>query len=786
MDRVKGYLTLMGFLILLGNIHAQEIRGKVVDADTKEPLAFANVSLLNTTYGATTDIDGNYLIQGAKVGRYDVATTYMGYEPQTQYQVLVSSGKQTEVNFHLKPSAIQLEDVVIKYKDKRNETINTMSGISGVLLSVDESKRLAGSVGDPARLAMNFAGVASGNLQDNAIVVRGNSPKGILWRVEGVEVFNPNHMAGGNIAGGGFLNIFSTNLLANSDFYTGAFPAEYGNALSGVFDINLRNGNTQQREHFLQLGVLGLEMGSEGYFRKGSQASYNIGLRLSSMGIIGRLSGGVAPSYQDLSFKTNFPTQHFGTFSIWGMGGISSNHKPIKEYQEKWKDGVLEKFKYPQFENDWTDKDIHWRVGAAGIGHRILLGENVSLKTDLVATGNSYSYKKQWYNEAIDKYFDQTNNSIDEWKTTLQTALSYRKHLKVNTRFGITEDLLFVNYAVNKSPEHEAPIVNKVHSDGKTHFTQAFAQLAYSPWQNLSINGGLHSSYFGLTQEVTIEPRASVKWNITPTHAIGLAYGKHTQREELKLYYTPDPMGNFLNQKLKMEESEHFVFTYEWMMNEHLRLRVEPYVQYLRNIPVIEGTSFSVANYKKEWLINQQLSSDGTARNIGVDITLEKFFNKGWYFMLTGSLFDAKYTGGDGIERNSAFNRNYVANLLIGKEFIFEGKKKSRVLGTNLKVNALGGYYLHPLLEESSLAAKKAIYDESKAYSVQQEPSLFVDVAFYLKTNYRKFTGTWLLEVKNATWQTNSRGYQYNIAHARMEKDDYFFFLPQLAYRIEF
>ena len=777
---------IFGWILLSTQLIGQEIIGKVLDADTKAPLPFANISLNNSSIGTTTNEDGDFILKNVPLGRHDIAATYLGYATKYINQILVSSGKQTEVIFLLKPSSVTLDDVVVTYHKGRNQTLNNMAGINGVLLSVDEGKRMAGSLADPARLAMNFAGVASGNLQDNAIVVRGNSPKGILWRVEGVEVFNPNHMAGGNIAGGGFLNIFSTNLLSNSDFFTGAFPSEYGNALSGVFDINLRNGNTNKREHFIQLGVLGLEMGSEGYFKKGSAASYNVGLRLSSMGLIGKMAGGEAPSYQDLSFKTNFPTKKAGTFSFWGIGGLSQNHKPIRDYQEQWEDGVLTKFKYPQYETDWTDKNIKWEVGAMGLSHRILLGKNTSLKSDISATGNSYSYKNKWFNEAKEKYYNDKDNYVAEWKYTIQSTLNHRFSSKLNTQFGLVHDQIFMDYKVNQSPKHEMPMENLATEKNNTYFSQAYGQLSFSPINPITLSGGLHLSHFGLTNELLLEPRANIKWSITPNHSIGLSYGKHSQREELKIYFTPDENGIYQNQNLKMEQSNHYVFTYEWMINEHLRFRIEPYYQTLNNIPVSEKSSFSMANYKKEWLIKEKLVNKGTAENIGVDITMERFFDRGWYLLLTGSLFESKYKGVDGIERNSLFNRQYVANLLVGKEFIFDWKNKSRVLSTNLKLNYMGGYHFSPILREESLLAREAIYDNTKAFSEQGPASLYVDVAFSFKTNHKKWSGTWMLEMKNASLQEAYNGYRYNYTHETLDKYYQFFIMPQLAYRIEF
>ena len=128
-------------------------------------------------------------------------------------------------------------------------------------------KRYAGAIDDPARMVSAFAGVNGNAEGDNDIVVRGNSPRGILWRLEGVEIPNPNHFASEG-ATGGPINALNSNMLGNSDFYTGAFAPEYGNALSGVFDMKLRNGNNEQREYSATLSVLGTDLTAEGPFKE--------------------------------------------------------------------------------------------------------------------------------------------------------------------------------------------------------------------------------------------------------------------------------------------------------------------------------------------------------------------------------------------------------------------------------------------------------------------------------------------------------------------------------------
>ena len=251
---MKKYLTVL-YIMLQGLLVLSQqptffIRGIVTDQDSKVPISFASVFVIgiSPTLGTTTDIDGKFRIENVPVGRYDLQVSFLGYEPTIVKELTVSSAKETFINVSLKESAFTLDEIVIKPKTNKERALNSMAIVSARMLSVEEAKRYAGGFDDPARLASSFAGVASG-VNSNAIVVRGNAPKSLQWKLEGIEIPNPNHFANLQGLGGGGLTALSSQLLANSDFFTGAFPAEYNNALSGVFDIFMRTGNNDDYEY---------------------------------------------------------------------------------------------------------------------------------------------------------------------------------------------------------------------------------------------------------------------------------------------------------------------------------------------------------------------------------------------------------------------------------------------------------------------------------------------------------------------------------------------------------
>ncbi|MFC2116653.1 carboxypeptidase-like regulatory domain-containing protein [Bacteroidota bacterium] len=369
----------------------QVIRGQVIDIESQSPLSFATITVItsDSLLGTIADDNGNFRFKKVPIGRYDIKVSYMGYETQVIPELLVSTGKETVLTIKMKEQFAKLEGVVVKAYTKKDKPLNSMATASARTFSVEEARRYAGGWDDPGRLVSSFAGITTENLRDNTIIIRGNSPKGLLWRLEGIEIPNPNHFANMATFGGGGVSALSALVVDNSDFFTGAFPAEYGNAISGVFDIKLRSGNNEKYEHAIQLGTLGIDISSEGPIGKESKASYLFNYRYSTFGLIKPILPqeikNFVPVYQDLCFKIRMPTKKYGIFSIWGLAAQN------KEDFEAEKDTAL-----------WEtiDDRIYGALtqGMVGIGinHRLILPKKCLFK--YLCCTNRPLHKIQWRN----------------------------------------------------------------------------------------------------------------------------------------------------------------------------------------------------------------------------------------------------------------------------------------------------------------------------------------------------------------------------------------------------
>jgi hypothetical protein len=756
----------------------QNIKGVVYDIESNIPLIGATIYILesNPLKGTTSDNAGNFKLEKIPVGRYNIQVNYIGYQPVIISEVLVSSGKEVVINAGLKQSITEMNQVTVKAYTQKDKPMNTMASISARSFSVEETRRYAGGVDDPARMASAFAGITSGNLQDNAIVIRGNSPRGVSWRLEGIDIPNPNHFPGANMAGGGIVTVFSSQMLANSDFFTGAFPAEYGNALAGVFDMKFRTGNSGKREHTVQIGVLGIDIASEGPFKKGGKATYLFNYRYSTFGLIQPLlpANSGLPIYQDLSFKLNFPNK-YGSIAIWGIGALDNLQKELITDSTKW-----------ESENSRSDLDWNLSMGAVGITNKLLLGKQTYINTTVAASGtlNQLNAKRLDNNLIAKPNWVFTDNSS---KIIFSTYLNHKFNKRNTLKAGFNYQSLFynldLNSTINNLPE---TFQNFVKENGQSSFLEFYIQSKYDVTENLTINTGINTSYFALNNDYSIDPRFSIKWQFVTKHSLSFGFGKHSQLEELKIYLVnKNNNGNteYPNKELSLSHSLHYVLGYDWQITNNVRLKIEPYYQYLYNIPGKPGSSYSLINFTQDWTFRDSLANNSEGQNYGIDLTLERFLNKGYYFLITTSIFKSEYCGDNGIWRSTKFDKGFVANILFGKEFKLS---KNRLLGLNGRLSYIGGDRFSPVLMTESLRDKTVYYDELKAFQMQTPATKYLDITITYRKNKKRHSSVWALQVKNVLGAENYEGYAYYYKSGTIENKGYIVVVPVLSYKIEF
>lgn len=757
----------------------QTIKGTVKDAASGAPIPDANV-VLSDTYppiGTTTDSLGKFRFKNIPVGRYDIQVSCLGYEPTLMKEILLTSAKEVYREVYLIENSQDLEEVVVRANINKEHTLNPMALAGGRMFSVEEANRYAGGLDDPARLATSFAGVAR-TPGSNAIAIRGNSPQFLQWKLEGVEIPNPTHFADVAGIGGGLFSGLSSQVMGNSDFFNGAFPAEYSNALSGVFDMSIRNGNNERYEHAVQIGFLGVDIASEGPIDKTTGSSYIFNYRFFSTGLMGNLTYNTGINFQDLTFKLNFPTREAGTFSVWGIGLLDMNKVDEEEDRSEWE----------TYEDRQRIK-MTMTKGAGGITHRYSLNQDAYLKTSLAATYADNGTKvKQLLSGEASSYLpvvDMKNANLD----IVLNSYFNKKYSSVHTnRSGITITGLLYDLDFNLSPNFglNKPVERIAKGKGKAMVISAYSNSVLKLTGKLTANVGINAQMFTLNSSWTLEPRLAFKWDFNSRQSLSLAYGLHSRREKLDYYFvkTPQTGEKEVNKDLGFAKAHHLVLVYDWGVSENIHLKIEPYYQALFDVPVEPGTSFSIINHDSYYL-DKQLANKGKGHNYGVDVTLERYLNKGYYYMFTGSVFKSEYLGGDHVWRDSRLDRGVLFNTLGGKEWMW-GEKRQNIFNLNLRLSYQGGDRYTPVDEAASLAEKDIIYDETRAFSRQFSPAFTADLGISYKLNKKHISHEIGLQLLNLTGYTGQHGYQYNEPKQMIEKKSVSDILPNLSYKILF
>jgi hypothetical protein len=783
-------LTIFTLLILASAFlwaqQVQTIRGHVTDKESKTPLPGANVILLQSDplIGTATDNDGNFRLEKVAIGRQSVQVSYIGYKPAVFQSIIVNSVKEVVLEVELEENVIMGSVVVITGSARKDETRNQMAVVSARTFTVEETEKYAGSRGDVARMAMNYAGVSSANDQRNDIIIRGNSPSGLLWRLEDVDIPNPNHFAEGGTTGGpvGMLN---NNLLENSDFFTGAFPAEYGNALSGVFDLNMRNGNNQKHEQLFQVGFNGFEAGAEGPFSKKHQASYLANFRYSTLelmdGIINLGTSGI-PKYKDLSFKLNFPVKK-GKISVFGLGGDSE----IAMLDSK---NGNEQDLYSDEGQDLVNRS---RMGATGISFTHFVNEHTYFKLTLSGIYQNGGTSIDTL-DSNGKPHPNIDHNYAEFRTSVSGFLHKKYNSRLSARAGFLIDRMgfdLLTKIYNNEDMFMRPVIDyrKGLGNGVTLY-QPYAQATYHFNDKISIVPGLHFSYFDLNSSVSLEPRLGVNWQLNTSQKLSFGYGMHSRTQTLSTYFLGTQLddGTLIetNKELGFTKSHQVVLGYNNSLTENTRVKAEVYFQHLFAVPVEKsGSSLSMLNSGAGWGVSAEDSmvNAGTGNNYGLEFTMERFFSKNIYYLATISLFESKYQGSDGVERNTAFNGNYVVNVLLGKEFPLNSKS---ALNIDFKMTYAGGKCYTPIDLAASRAAGITKYDNSKAYSMQFDPFFKADIKFGYRLNWRRVSQEWVFYIENFTNHNNILMQVYSRSKNEVNNVNQLGFFPMFQYRIHF
>ena len=800
MKRITNFLVTVT-LIFCGavSMQAETLRGTVKDAITGEPLIGATVKIVELENAAAiADIDGKYQINLSKGGRYTIEANYVGYEPSVTKEILISGAKEVVLDITLRENSTELKEVVVRPRVNKEATVNPTVLTGGVMLSMEEASRFAGGYNDPARLVMSFAGV-SGEADGSGLSIHGNAPERMQYRIEGVEVFTPNHFNDLWNAGYGLVSALNSNVIGNSDFFTSTFNANYNNALSGVFDVKMRPGNNTKYENILQIGTVSEELTLEGPISRKHNSSYIVNYRYGFTSLVDKLglvdTDGSHMSFQDFSWKLNFPTKRAGTFSVFGLGFIDTN----------WDERM--KIKDTHSAYDASDSDSKLAQLLAGVSHKILLGNKWTWRSTLAYNMQHikddeyyYGLKRDEndvliypleYEEPEQKYLF-SKQKINEDRIIFNTELSKQVNDKWLTQFGGEYSHRFFNLVYRSADRLYAPVetmkdITNMKDD--TGLASVFWQNLYKFNDHLSATAGISANYFLYSKKYSVEPRVSMKWDPNEKNSFALGYGLHSMVEKLDAYFYRDDDGKLVNKDLGLTKAHHFQATYMYKFNSNLTLRANAYYQYGFNTPVgIDGSTYCVTNryfnFTDEPLVNK-----GNTRNYGADITLEHYMSHGFFGQTNISLYRSQYRGVDKVWRNQMYDRRFMFKILGGKEWII-GKN---VLNVSAKYSIQGGLRYTPIDVDqmnanidAGIVNDEPIYKDNEAFTKHFKPTGIVDLTVSYKINKKRVSHTIAFEGLNILGTDTPMFQRFDLGTRQVRIDKGGISLPNIFYRLDF
>ena len=773
---------------------SQTLRGTVTDAISGEPLIGATVKIIEMENKASvTDLDGKFLINVGKGGRYSVETSYIGYESNMQKEVQVVGVKEVVLDIALRENANELKEVIVKPRVNKMATVNPTALVGGVMLSMEEASRFAGGVNDPSRLVTAYAGV-SGQSDGNGISVYGNAPQNMQYRLEGIEIFAPNHFS--DLYGGGFgmVSALNSNTIGNSDFFTSAFNANYSNSLSGVFDMRMRAGNNSKHENILQVGTVSEELTLEGPISRKNNSSYIFNFRYGFTSLAHKMGildvAGTDFDFMDFSMKLNFPTKTAGTFSVFALG-----------FYDKAKDQLPE---LDEVHSIYDVSDDHFNMWnfVAGASHKIHLGNKWTWRTTL-------AYNMQ--HDKLDTYYRYFNADAsgaitsftgkeepyyylkqNEDRLVLNTELSKQVAPKWLTQVGgeYSQRFFSISFRQADAPYSPVPATPLYDVSDNTGLGNLHWSNVITPIKQLSFNIGVAANYFVLSKELSIEPRISMKWEPDTKNSFALGYGLHSAIEKTDTYFLRDDAGNLVNNNLKMAKTHHFLASYTHQFTDNLNLRLNAFYQYGFDTPVSADPTrtYCVVN-RENIFVDEPLVNKGNTRNYGADVTLEHYMKDGYFGQVNLSLFRSEYRALDKVWRHQMYDRGYMLKLLGGKEWMV-GKRKQNVFNISAKYTLQGGLRHTPIDLPATIAnglnADEPVFIQSQAMSEQFDPTSIVDLTISYKWNGRRFSHTLAFEGLNILMNETPYTQRYDFALKELRYDKSGISLPNIFYRLDF
>ncbi len=764
------------FLMSSNSVSAQtgNIFGKVIDEKTKQPLIGANILIMGSVVGASTGINGEYRISNIPVDIYRLKVSYIGYQTKVKTDVVVKSNRTVFVNVQVQPEAIEGEEVVVTsgYFERLED-----SPISSQSLNNEEVRRSPGSREDVSRMIQNLPGVNPTSDDRNDLVIRGGSPVEVQFLMDNIEVPNPNHF-GTQGATGGPIGMINTEFIDKVNFYSGGFTSGYGNKLSGVMEINLREGNKQKFGGKLDLNFGGAGAYLEGPFASG-KGSYLISAHRSFLDLFkGLLDYGGVPIYSNTQGKINYNLSPNHELSFLWLGG---DDKINIDYDQDLDDFEVNKIDTNYYQN------VEFKARQLTVGSNLKSIWSNSFHTILTASHSYSTYMNDVFEVDVKGLHTNKSKKLLE-KEEIANRLSFSNssveqisQLKFDANMILGRTLMLSSgvYAKRNNFDHDInyipPHPNKVDQYGQlpnqwninVAFNSAYKYGGYlnikkNLFNFLTINAGGRIDHFDIINSTSFSPRFTLLMDVTNNLTLHSGYGIYYQNPEF-IWITSHKNNR---NELKDLRSDHFIAGLNYLINPDLKLSFEVYYKKYHNYTVANEDGYemiSMANSGAAYgidLYTQKLTSKGEGFAKGLDFMLQQKMTKSIYGLLSYSYSKTEHKALDGISRPGGFDSRNVINLILGYK-LDKGNEIS------LKFKYAGGRPYTPFDRNMSKEAGDGILDLTNINSERYEDYQRLDLRYDRREFYDWGTIIWYASVENILNKKNVLNHYWNRAQSK-------------------
>ncbi len=749
---IKFKFLLLILLLFVFPIYSQQtgtIQGKVIDKSSKQPIPFANVILVGTQYGTSTNQNGEFKITGVSVGRYIIQVSSVGYETITNSDVVVSTGQAVQFTFELSESIIEISDQVLV----RGELFQKAPDqpVSFHSLGYEEVRRSPGAAGDLSRALLSFSSVLQSTDNRNDLLVRGGSPAENLYVIDNIFMPNINHF-GTQGSGGGAIGLLNVNLIREVNFSAGGFPVKYGDKLSSVVEIKMREGNRENHHADINLSMSGFGAILEGPLTK--KGSYLFSARRSYLDLIARLNAtlvqqvSMIPNYSNFQGKVVYDLNTNNQISFVAAGGIDRVKFDENQYSF---DLYYKEYKIV------NNQDEH----AAGINLRTLWSKNAY---SILNISNTYNYFFTDLTHPGTNYTLYSNKSFErEYILKFDLNIKLTPSREISTGTGIT----FINF--NHNLKYSGDTLFHFHNDQidtifvkplnysttiNTNKLYAYGQITQWIFDKLKIIGGLRWDRFSFIKNKDILSfRGALSYYLTPITTINFSYGT--------FYQTPPYLwlsADYTSRYLKHMKTIHYIFGFDHLFREDIKFTVELYKKVYSQIPTSKTSPSIIATnegvaYGPFLLTN--LTSNGKGYAQGLEINLQKKLLNKFYGIISLAHSKIRFTPEDGIERNGSFDYRNVFTFVFG--YI-----PNEFYEFSLKWRFVGGRPYTPFEENLSKLLRKPVYDYARINAERFPPYHRLDIRFDRRFHFRKWNIVTYFELQNAYFRNNLYDIQWD------------------------